>query len=291
MCLYYIKARQPDSLFIFKKIKKKMETKEPYVFLLDLDGTMQGNVLPQLKEYELNEAIKHHDKRIRYNLNQLFSDMARGLIRPHLRKALVDIKSKHPNVEFFVYTASSDQWARFLLPKIIRFLFKNEPIVNSTYLTRSDCLSSGMKSLAKVRPKVARALGDKYPNATFKNMYLVDNSFVLHSNEFQHLIHCPTYDYKVLNCPLRNFSPQVLERHFRTLSLLLLQEPSKTKIQFIQKYYNNAFKEFVATDTNNARYANDKYWPNFRGVFMKYRHLTRNNIDTVVEQLKQIKQY
>ena len=270
---------------------KKLETKEPYVFLLDLDGTMQGNVLPQLKEYELNEQIKHHDKRIKYNVNQLFSDMARGLIRPHLRKALIDIKSKHPNVEFFVYTASSDQWAKFLLPKIMRFLFKSgETVVNPMFLTRSDCLTTGMKSLAKVRPKVARALRDKYHNATFKNMYLVDNSFVLHSNEFQRLIHCPTYDYKVLNCPLRNFSPQVLERHFRTLSVLLLHETSKTKIQFIQKYYNNAFKEFIVTDANNARYVNDKYWFNFRGVFMKYRHLTERNMVAIVEQLKHIKQ-
>ena len=261
---------------------------EPYVFLLDLDGTMQGNVLPQLNEYELHEAMRVHDKRVRYSVNQLLSDMARGLIRPHLREALVDIKAKHPEVEFFVYTASSDQWAKFLLPKIMRFLFKGgDGIVNPTFLTRSDCLPTGMKSIAKVRPKVARALRAKYPRATFKHMYLVDNSFVLHEHEAARLIHCPTYDYKVVNCPLRNFPPQVLERHFRHLSVLLLREPSKSKLHFIQKYYNRAFKEFVETDANNARHANDTYWLRFRGVFMRYRGLTDRNIAAVVEKLKE----
>ena len=262
---------------------------EPFVFLLDLDGTMQGNVLPQLDEYELNEAMCAYDKRVRYSVNQLLSDMARGLIRPHLRKALVDIKAKHSEVEFFVYTASSDPWAKFLLPKIMRFLFKSNDrmIVNPTFLTRSDCLPTGMKSLAKVRPKVARALRAKYPHATFKHMYLVDNSFVLNEQEAARLIHCPTYDYKVVNCPLRNFSPQVLERHFMHLSMLLLREPSKSKLHFIQKYYNRAFKEFVETDANNARYANDTYWLRFRGVFMRYRALTDHNIAAVAEKLKE----
>lgn len=266
-----------------------MSAAEPFVFLLDLDGTMQGNVLPQLNEYELHEAMRAHDKRVKYSVNQLLSDMTRGLIRPHLRKALVDIKAKHPEVEFFVYTASSDQWAKFLLPKIMRFLFKSgDDVVNPMFLARSDCLPTGMKSLANVRPKVARALRAKYPHATFKHMYLVDNSFVLHEQEAPRLIHCPTYDYKVVNCPLRNFSPQVIERHFRHLSMLLLREPSKSKLHFIRKYYNRAFKEFVETDANNARYANDTYWLRFRAVFMRYRALTERNIDAVAEKLKQI---
>lgn len=265
---------------------------EPYVFLLDLDGTMQGNIGPQVREYELVSSFRTMEdtRNIHYNEDQLYVDMGRGLIRPQLAKTLIDIKNKHPNVEFFVYTASSDLWANFLLPKIFRYLFKNRQIINPLILSRKDCLPTGMKSIHKVKPQIKRFLQrqKKYSHSQFNHVFLVDNSYVLHQHEAHLLIHCPTYDYKVMSCPLRNIPPSMLHKHYNTLSNRILGMSSSGKIDFIRKYYDSAFKEFVQTDEINAKHINDNYWPCFRRVFMRYKTINEDNINHLVQQLKRV---
>ena len=72
--------------------------------LIDLDGTMQGNVIPQIKEKDIFEFIKSKkpQQKITYKDMYLYSDMRKGLIRPFLQEALLEIKKQHSNVEFFV---------------------------------------------------------------------------------------------------------------------------------------------------------------------------------------------
>ena len=263
---------------------------EPYVFLLDLDGTMQGNIIPQIREYDIVDYVNNLKdvQKMEYNDSQLYVDMGKGLIRPHLARSLIDIKRKHPNVEFFVYTASSDRWAHFLLPRIFRYLFKTKQVINPLILSRKDCLPTGMKSIDKVKPQIRRFLLKKYPNAQFNRVFLVDNSYVLHQHEAHLLIHCPTYDYKVMACPLRSIPPSVLNKHYKALSTQMLRLSSTSKIEFIRKYYDSAFKEFVQTDEVNAMHVNDDYWPCFRRVFMRYKTVNEDNITHLVQQLKRV---
>ena len=82
---------------------------------------MIGNIQPQLEEYylikEINKEIKKTtNKQIRYNTNILLEELKKYVIRPKLDKFLRNIK-KYENIELFVYTASSDDWARYIIHK------------------------------------------------------------------------------------------------------------------------------------------------------------------------------
>tara|TARA_Y100000389_G_scaffold191636_1_gene218117 strand:+ start:774 stop:1643 length:870 start_codon:yes stop_codon:yes gene_type:complete len=263
---------------------------EPVIFLLDLDGTLQGDVNPQLKEYDLlykvNSKLK---KRIRYNTKLLFKDMENGLIRPHVKNALHNIKSKHKNVEFFIYTASSDGWAKFLLPKIISFgSFEN--IINKPFFTRSHCLPDGRKSIANLKPLIMKSLkqNKKYENATFKHIFLVDNNFVLNIPEIDRLLYCPSYNYKALNCPLRSIDDDNLNKYHDLISNHLFNLNTTHKLHLLKIYYDRAFKEYVDTELMNKQYESDQYWYTFNEVMKKSRLTTDADVRKTISKLRMI---
>jgi len=262
---------------------------EPVIFLLDLDGTLQGDIHPQVLEYELTLKINSvSENKVKYDTKKLFKDMSKGLIRPFVKDALVNIKKKHPNVEFFVYTASSDEWAKFLLPRILHYLFNKNQIINKPFLTRSDCLPTGKKDITKVKPKVVRALRKRYPNASFNNIFLVDNNIVLENNEIDRLILCPSYDYRVLNSPLRNFTQEHLEKYHSFIANEMFDVNTINHIEFFKLYYDNAFKEYVDTEERNKEFVDDRYWNTFRKIVVNGRLDTQKNVSNVIKRLQNI---
>ena len=53
---------------------------EPVIFLLDLDNTLQGDVSPQLREYELLHKVNskiNNNKKIRYNTKDVVQRYAK----------------------------------------------------------------------------------------------------------------------------------------------------------------------------------------------------------------------
>lgn len=269
--------------------------KEPLVVLIDLDGTIQGNVIPQIKEKDVIDIINGSTKAqhkgkgpsVHYNERYLFEDFRKGLLRPHFSESLLEIKKRHPNVEFFVYTASSDEWANFLLPKIVRMCFGNKKIVNRPFLTRSDCIADGYKSLKKVHPIIKKSLQHKYPEAKITNVYLIDNNYVLKNDEANRLVHCPTYNMTILNCPMRAFSKSVLESNYHKLAEILFHKKVKSFSDFVKLYYDRSFKEYVAVEESNKKYKNDKYWLKVKGIFMAQPPLkTQQDMDNVMKKLQ-----
>lgn len=263
---------------------------EPVIFLLDLDGTLQGDVSPQLREYDLLHRMNSElNKKIRYNTKLLFKDMQNGLIRPHVKNALHAIKAKHKNVEFFIYTASSDKWAKFLLPKIITF-GSLESIINKPFFTRNHCLPDGRKSIAKLKPLIMKSLNhnNKYKNATFKHIYLVDNNFVLNVPEIDRLLYCPSYNYKSLNCPLRNIDEYNLNTYHNLISNHLFNVNTSHQLHLLKIYYDRAFKEYVDTESMNKQYELDQYWYRFDEVMKKNRLTTDAEIRKTISKLRMI---
>ena len=99
-----------------------MRKLELIVILLDLVNTMIGNIHPPVQEYylikELNKEIsKSNNKQIKFNNKLLQEELKKYIIRPYLDKFIKNIK-EYKNIELFVYTASSDSWAKFLIPHI-----------------------------------------------------------------------------------------------------------------------------------------------------------------------------
>lgn len=267
-------------------------TKEPIVFLLDLDGTLQGDVSPQVVEYELvrklNQRIQNNSKKIKYDPKFLYKDFANGLIRPYVKEALMGIKARHPNVEFFVYTASSDEWAKFLLPHIVKYLFGKEKIINRPFFTRNHCEPSGKKSIAKIKPLIKRALSSRYSDAQYRHIYLVDNNFVLGQDELNKLLYCPTYNYKCVNCPMRNLTDEHLESFHDLISKNLFNVPTINKVHLFKVYYDNAFKEYVHTEERNKQYANDQYWKIFCTLVIKNKLACERDIHKLITKLRML---
>ena len=62
--------------------------KEPFVILLDLDHTIQGNIQPQLDEYNFikyfNDKIQPK-KYIKQDKDAVKRDFMKGLLRPNFR--------------------------------------------------------------------------------------------------------------------------------------------------------------------------------------------------------------
>ena len=271
----------------------KSEYMEPLVILIDLDGTMQGNVLPQIKEKEIVDFInklKSTSQRVNYKDMYLFSDMRKGLIRPYLQEALFEIKKAHSNVEFFVYTASSDNWANFLLPKINRFLFDNKKIINKPFFTRKHCLINGKKHIEPLKPLIFNALKHKYPKSNLNNIFLIDNNYVLTKPEFNRLIYCPTYDMTILNCPLRNFNKGIIENYYKELAFYMYRSRVRSVRDFLRLYYDKSVKEYIYLDNYNSKYKNDNYWLNVKNVFLSYNKLvSQKDVNSLIKELKHLK--
>jgi predicted secreted acid phosphatase len=85
------------------------------IIIFDLDETVIGNIRPQLYEYFIIKNIKKNVQSSKY-VNCLISDLNRGLLRPYF-KDLIDYLAKN-NVDIFMYTASTPEWAEFIIPVI-----------------------------------------------------------------------------------------------------------------------------------------------------------------------------
>ena len=97
-----------------------MTSQTPQVILIDLDGTIQGDVAPQLREYNLIRHLKLKNSTKKSHKN----DYIKGLLRPYFIDFIRLMKTKYHNkVELFIYTASEKTWAHYTESKRNGLLF------------------------------------------------------------------------------------------------------------------------------------------------------------------------
>jgi hypothetical protein len=265
----------------------------PFVFLLDLDGTMQGNVIPQLNQYSIEvylNSLTRIENKIKYNSTDLYSDMEHGLIRPHLRDSILSMKKKHPNIEFFIYTASDDNWAEFIIPKVVTYLFgNNSNIINKPYFTRKHCHPSGMKLICNVRTHIEKSLKNKYKKPVMNNIFLVDNNVVLGTSEIKHLIHCSTYNYTQEIDVLRNIKSKIIKTHVKEISEVILNKAIPDLKKFMFLYNKKMDEEIVMSDKLNEMYLTDEYWLEFSKIVVSHSLKTQQNVSLMVRKLRLLK--
>jgi hypothetical protein len=292
------------TIYLQKNISKinlmSIPMKQPIVFLLDFDGTMQGNIQPQIKEYtlisEMNKIILNK-KKIKYNNQYLQRDILNGLIRPDLKKSLQQIKQKHSNVEFFIYTASQDEWANFILPKFCEYLNDKQPLINKPFFTRKHCINNGtMKSIRKIKKEVQSALHYKYnkkkdSKLEIESIYLVDNNYVLQEQEFSHLIYCPTYEYKMSIDLIRNLEKEIVMKYYKQISQLLFDDDLQVNsyIEFLYKYYENLYNNILIDTKLNQKQLKDNYWSLFANIVTSYELTHKANVVKMAKKLNSIK--
>ena len=173
-------------------------TTTPQVIVLDLDGTIVGDVHPQLILYDLHNESPH----VKFDSARLQNRLRNGLLRPHFKSFLQGVSRAYGHrrpVEFFVYTASERRWANVIVAEIERvvgFRF-NRPI-----FTRDQCTEEGLKQLSAIRPGVLDSLSSRYPWISASDL---DRSMVMINNtreafpgrDHRRLIVCPTYSLTI----------------------------------------------------------------------------------------------
>lgn len=267
----------------------------PYVFVLDIDGTLVGNVSYLVAQWEiLNQFNK---KKLRMFRSMVIEHLQDGLLRPNLAEF---VKRLSGTCEFFLYTAADDKWAQFFVPCIeaasgIKFA---RPI-----FSRKHCLQNGTdlkKSLQKISsiiyPRVKPLFRSK--SAMYQRMLLVDNNKVLLDRESRKSILCPTYGYMT---PFDIVS-LVDQRVFLENAYLILKIMSKYSLvpdrsisrklsgfQLLGVYHNSLANNLVEYGTNIHRYDDmrkDKFWLKLLSLFSSC-HQKGNSIESIVKYINE----
>lgn len=186
----------------------------PLVILLDIDGTLLGDISPQVIMYELGNRLKGQT-RLGFTGKNIEDRLQNGVIRPYFKSFIKELQEY--GVEFFIYTASQKKWAEYIIKLVEK---ANEVKFNRPLFTRNNCdLVNGevQKSIQRVLPQVVKTLKRKYPGITresMRNMVMaIDNTQVYNASESKFLLHCKTYDFMYPeNIPLY-ISRSIFDKH------------------------------------------------------------------------------
>lgn len=257
----------------------------PYVILIDLDGTIQGDISPQLKEYNLIKHLKLKNSTKKSHKN----DYIKGLLRPFFTDFIRLMNKKYDGrVELFIYTASDKKWAHYIVPIIesITGVKFNKPI-----FTRDNC-SIGVeraKSLKYVKGDIIKSLQSKYDKTVINakmledRIFLIDNNYVLEQPEY--LIKCPSYDKAVFFNILRNIPDNIKKARYKEICQYLLGTSCSSEWEMMKLIYDDAFKKFIYYDNKATQFENDTYWKKVTQIFLKYDF----KIKHIIKHLKTVK--
>lgn len=248
---------------------------DPCIYVIDIDGTLVGDVTHQVCEWEI--LLKYDPKKLKTFRLKLIEHLREGLLRPCISDFMSMIKQANELTEFFLYTASDDKWAQFLVPCIesacgCKF---SRPI-----FTRKHCLNtekSMKKSLIKISTQVWSKLKPKYGGLVFKNakhlsdhMLLIDNNKVLIDRETKRGIICPSYDHCVLYDVLRNIDERVLHDNVHGIMQVLgkyglvdtgkVASSRSSSYSFLATYYEQYAERLMIYARKDRNYRRDRFW-------------------------------
>ena len=138
----------------------------PYIFILDIDNTIIGNITNCIGEWiilnhihkycKMNNIIANCKKKL-----DIIDELNEGLLRPYFIDFINFIKQKYINVEIYLFTKSSYKWINdggYIenIEKICKTKF------NKPYFTRENSLD-GEKLLGNIFDIIIKNLQRKYP--------------------------------------------------------------------------------------------------------------------------------
>jgi hypothetical protein len=252
-----------------------MTNNEPYIFIIDLDGTIIGDCSYQVILYNLEELCKKHKIKIKDSLLIDSYKPNSKLMRPFFKYFISHIKKQYPNSLFYVYTASEKDWAYKeigMIEKTHGFKF-DRPI-----FTRDDCIEDSFgnyrKSVKKILPKIVKA-NKKYTINTEK-LLVIDNSDVFIDYKANFLL-CPTYNY-VLFCDvwdrMKKEYMKIMEIYQIIKNLIATNKvckycnyssngnPSSTLIdgKQLENKHKWLYKKHKKINSMNRKYIGDMFW-------------------------------
>lgn len=252
----------------------------PLVVLLDLDGTIIGDITPQIISFELTKSLKASGAKSSPDTSDLKYKLKSGIVRPFFDTFIKSLTSSHVPFEFFIYTASEKTWADYVIKSIentygIKF---NRPIFSRQYCIFDPKDREYKKSIGLIRPTLLKALKKKYSVSFTKhdlvqNILIIDNNNVYHSSDQGRLLLCPTYNYRVPENIMAFIKQDTYKTHYQIIHQVL-----KKYIPFLtlttdyftfQKEFYTYYISFIDNQmkTNN-KHIQDKYWLYLRDVIV-----------------------
>jgi hypothetical protein len=255
-----------------------MSSSTPLVIIIDLDGTIIGDISPQIMTFELFKSLKSSGYKFSYDMSDLRTKLKSGLVRPYFDSFIKTLSSSLP-VEFFVYTASEKNWAEIVIKNIeSSYDFKfNRPIFARQYCLYSEKDREYKKSISLIRPNIIKFLKKKY-GVSFtkqdleKNTLIVDNNNVYHQNDQKHLLLCPTYNYRVPENLVSMIKPDTYRKYHQLINSSLkkyIPLSSSSDYNIFQKEFYMYYISFLDNQLrNNGRYIQDKFWLQLRDIIV-----------------------
>lgn len=274
----------------------------PIVIFLDIDGTLIGDISPQVCEWEILTKVDR-SKLPRFK-QSLIDTLSNGLLRPHIAEFLMNVKKKYECVEFFVYTASNTAWANFLVPCIEKAIGIN---FQRPVFARNNCLirrSEFLKSLDCVMPVVVRKLRPIYPMVSVKalksRVAIVDNNNVLVKSEEHRCIKCPTYNFVYHYDVLSKLDLSALKAKYMEIVPILIsygffprvsQQKTFSLRAFLTNYHERLYSSIRDNVHEMKNSSNDRFWLHLMKVLhkMDIQHLKEASVKEINTMLgKQI---
>lgn len=253
----------------------------PYIFIIDLDGTIIGDCSYQCEIYNIQDIIEKNKTQKKQqggsiimdnkyksscekSLNNSYSTSSSNLVRPYLSYFMKKIMQLYPNSMFFIYTASEKKWAI----KEISIIEKNINLkFNRPIFTRDDCIidSKGniRKSVVKILPTILKVAKIPQHANIRDNILVIDNNpFFIDYNE--NLLQCPSYNYIKFtnlwdNVPRDFLHNEELKKYVKKLIIskkMHTIENENTK----EKIYKWLYKKYKKVNKINKKYIKDTFW-------------------------------
>lgn len=250
----------------------------PLVIVIDLDGTIIGDITPQIITFELAKSLKTAGVKFVHDMSDLKLKLKSGIIRPYF-DTFVKSLNQMGNIEFFVYTASEKTWAEFIVKHIesATGIKINRPIFARNFCINHD--REYKKGLSYIRASIAKALKKKY-NIAFSssdlldNILIVDNNNVYPNGDNKHLILCPTYGYRVAENVVAHVNSEMFKQN-HTLIYSVLQKympmsGTSDYNQFQREFYTYYLTLLTTNTKHNSRYVSDKFWLHLRDALLSH---------------------
>jgi hypothetical protein len=195
----------------------------PPIVILDLDGTIIGDITPQILLYEMS---KIKELNVKFTKKILKQKLKKGLIRQKFKTFINSLS----NVEFFIYTASEHSWALF----IIKCIEENLNIkFNKPIFTRNFCIINESmeirKDIDKIKQKIVVTLSKKYKNLNTEldNLLIIDNNPEVYYNKWgNNLLICQTYNFRLIENIPTYIDEKIYNKYYEKIN------------EYISKYFS-----------------------------------------------------
>lgn len=242
------------------------------IYILDLDGTIVGDVSDILEDYYFRQSYAQVSKNKRYlqTTKELCRKFTEGLIRPYFVDFCKYILST-PASYVYVYTASTNDWANYLIPQIEIYI--NQKLGHNHHaktfafqrpiFSREHCDKvTFKKALETIMPEIKARHKDGF------HCVMVDNNVTLQGKETKFLLQCPTYDFAT---PI-DFMRGIEWNPFAKKAKLLSEQNLPSSLSSVQKaqsesyiprYYYEIYKRYKRVIKRNKKFVKDEFWKRF----------------------------